>query len=413
MAIRKKGWLESYGDGGKLIPKQSTNEVPTKNVMPPLEPINSDWLMQLQATPAPQYIEDRDKVNERARQMPVRDKIRSGINYVSQKLHDSSPAGDLAGTAWDFLSAPAQMAVNVSDPNQSTADRVTQALMLAAPVLKSAPEEIPNGLLEKPSFSKTGNVDIYNEDAQRIRTATDKFFTPEYNQPEAQRVKNDLIKRMDSPEGMNRMFDLNVDGEDVPLAKIIKDNKEFAYYDRDLRPIIGIHPDLPAGSVANITRHELEHVIQAGKANDLDNLLGTLELRKSPKPLPQDMLKRSAPILGHDVLDMLSNVQDATDYFTHGSEGKEKSAFLAELQQHMVDNKYVSHPYATNEITPDKIKEMYIDNKIDKNYPLRIFDIMKPTDNNFSILSQGLNRMLGITGATVATKNWLDNYKDK
>ena len=76
----------------------------------------------------------------------------------------------------------------------------------------------------------------------------------------------------------------------------------------------------------------------------------------------------------------------------------------------MVDNKLISHPYAVDEITPEKIKEVFIDNHFSKKedeYPLRIFDIMKNTDNNYKIIADGLNKMLIGGGAVAGAKNIL------
>lgn len=119
------------------VPKMQTGgtsgrEVPTRYYMPPLPPLDQNFINQANL-PAPQYIRDYDKVREQARQMPWRDKIRSGLDYVQKKLQQYGPTGDLASVAAGFISAPTQMAVDATDPKLSKSNRLLAAGMLAFP----------------------------------------------------------------------------------------------------------------------------------------------------------------------------------------------------------------------------------------------------------------------------------------
>ena len=67
---------------------------------------------------------------------------------------------------------------------------------------------------------------------------------------------------------------------------------------------------------------------------------------------------------------------------------------LAEVQQYMLDNKFINHAY--DNITPEKVKEAFMKGYYDKETPVRIFKIMKSTDNNYKLISDNLNKMLSL-----------------
>ena len=58
----------------------------------------------------------------------------------------------------------------------------------------------------------------------------------------------------------------------------------------------------------------------------------------------------------------------------------------------MLDNNYLKHPYDT--VTPEKVKDVFGNAAFDeenKGKYLRLFNIMKPTDKNYELISEGLN----------------------
>jgi hypothetical protein len=236
---------------------------------------------------------------------------------------------------------------------------------------------------------------------------------------EADQVLLDFRNRISTPEGEKRMKSLLGDRykevkNNINELKLKADPETRAYYTSSMGgPYIGLHPELPTELVKPIVRHEIEHAVQKGATTEVDDILSNLELKKTPKDVNWDERKLSQKdkkINPQNLKYELKDKQNATDYFHSGSSGKEKGAFLGELQQYMVDNKLISHPYAVDEITPEKIKEVFIDNYFSKKedeYPLRIFDIMKNTDNNYKVIADGLNKMLIGGGTVVGAKNIL------
>ena len=220
---------------------------------------------------------------------------------------------------------------------------------------------------------------------------------------EANNALADFKARINTPEGQKRMADLGIIGDAknrLNDIRLLQDNNNLAYYKGKgfMGNYIGLNKDIPNEFASSIARHEIEHGVQGSSPTKIDDLLSNLELRKTPESNLYESKKDLDPSM---IRHYLKKRQNATNYFANGSEGREKSAFLAELQQHLVDKKLISHPYAVNEITPDLLKDAHFDNISGEGYPLRIFDIMKPTDNNYKILANGLNKMLTGTAAIV------------
>jgi len=107
-----KGWLDTYKEGGKLPKKQSTNEVPTRNYIPELPPLDPAFVNWSQV---PQnYMQDAKKLPKASWQ----DKTRAGI----QKLAHTELNGQMSNNSnnyVDLLSAPIQAGINLSEPSKS------------------------------------------------------------------------------------------------------------------------------------------------------------------------------------------------------------------------------------------------------------------------------------------------------
>jgi hypothetical protein len=243
----------------------------------------------------------------------------------------------------------------------------------------------------------------------------------------AQNVISDFRERISTPEGERRIKELfkfydskqNDVKRNLKTFRLTKDtNPDFAAYyqegdygdfimrDRSGNPIkqsskIGINPSRVDNSkVRNVTRHEIEHAVQSGDATEIDRMLEDLKLK------PDDVLFQEDKNIAGSKLGIEKNTK-AKQYFEYGNDGREKSAFLAELQQYLVDNKYISHPYAVDEITPSLLKKAYKENADKKDYALRVFNIMQPEESNYKLLANGLNKMLIGTGAIAGAKNIL------
>lgn len=293
-----------------------------------------------------------------------------------------SGAANVTMAPWEYLMALPENAV--ADAVFGLAGKVTSPL-----IRKIAPKTI-----SKASSMATGLNSKYDN---MLKAYHDYHIKPNYSTQETDDVIGALKQRLSTDEGKKRLANLNRSDFDPSKIKIIEDNTSYGYAS-GIHPMIGLNKNLPKESIKPTLRHEIEHVLQGGESTNIDDLLSNLELRKTPRELPNNgysIRSKSIEVPGYDINSLLSNKQNATDYFHSGSAGKEKSSMLAELQQHLVDNKYISHPYATNEITPEKIKDVFIDQIGNEGgYPLRILNIMKPSEKNYNILSDGLNKMI-------------------
>ena len=272
---------------------------------------------------------------------------------------------------------------------------------------EAAPEELNPYLTDE-------NGERLGLDWKDIERYDPAFYLKSNKIKEADQVLLDFRNRISTPEGEKRMKNLLGDRyekvkNNINKLELKEDPSDYAYYTSGVMtdPYIGLHPELNTEMVKPIVRHEIEHAVQKGATTEVDDILSNLELKKTPNKVNWDERKLDKQINPQNLKYKLKDRQDATDYFDSGSSGREKGAFLGELQQYMVDNKLISHPYAVNEITPSKIREVFIDNIGQDNYPLRIFNIMKPTDNNYKILADGLNKMLIGGGAIAGAKNIL------
>jgi hypothetical protein len=252
---------------------------------------------------------------------------------------------------------------------------------------------------------------------------------PELNNSNATEVLENFKKRISTPEGQRRLKELGITETEVfDKLKIVADKNGLAQYWLNK---IGIHPELP--EVKRVTRHEIEHGVQDAykrsklkKANkfkwsdlfgntkrservyealgdnttDIDKSLQNLELRKTPENVDWDMIKETRDKQdASELFKYMSDKQKATNYFTSGSQGREKSAFLGEVQQYMMDKGIIPTDSYVN-ITPEMVENVFMDAMFDEKGGgkyLRLFNIMKPTENNYKLLSEGLNKMLSIT----------------
>jgi murein DD-endopeptidase MepM/ murein hydrolase activator NlpD len=252
---------------------------------------------------------------------------------------------------------------------------------------------------------------------------------PELNNPQASEVLENFRTRIGTPEGKKRLKELGITNTEVfDNLKILRDENTLGHYWYNR---IGLHPKLP--EVRNVTRHEIEHGVQdavqkarmnkfnrdhdnfkylfspkkaaAARAealkptSDIDDILSGLELRKKPEKVDWNVVKsvRENPE-PHRLFEYMSDKQRATNYFDSGSQGREKSTFLAEVQQYMMDQGTIPKT-SYIDITPEMVRNTFIDSRFDTEgvgKSLRLFNIMKPTQNNYKLISKGLNKMLSI-----------------
>ena len=284
------------------------------------------------------------------------------------------------------------------------------------------------------------------------QSVIDKYFRrqelPESTNSNLTSVLDDFRQRMQTPEGQERLKALGITSDDyLKELKLIEDEYSYGYHMPN-EGKVAIHPEAGGQLARNAIRHEIEHAVQESfrrsnidkvraaenkdfwgsmlKKNrnsqarlaamesgptEIDDILSGLELRKEgTNPDWKEIFKNSPQfkekVNWHDIRPSFKNdTQKATDYFLTGSEGQEKAPFLAEVQQYMLDKGYIKHPYEN--ITPDKVKEVFAEGRFDEESPLRIFNIMKASDKNYDLISKALNKMLTVTpivgGAAAAT----------
>jgi len=305
------------------------------------------------------------------------------------------------------------------------------------------------------NYGKKGAVDSDPDDMDWLQEEIRFTTLPELNNPEASEVLDNFMTRIKTPEGKRRLKELGITEKEKYVfdkLKIVNDENTLGHYWHNK---IGLNPNLP--EFKNVTRHEIEHSVQdaynrarlndafkfkwtdlLGKTKksqrlseaakeittDIDESLKGLELRKTPQEVDWNALKeRPTKRDPSQFFNYLSNKQAATNYFASGSGGKEKSAFLAEVQQYMMDQGIIpSKSYV--EVTPEMVKNTFVDAMFDETGGgkyLRLFNIMKPTETNYKLLADGLNKMLGIApaiglGTAAALQKekdggWLDRYQ--
>lgn len=241
----------------------------------------------------------------------------------------------------------------------------------------------------------------------------------DYKQEDVLSLFEEFKTRIQTPEGKKRLKELGVSEQDIEHlvnhTKVKADPKSVGYHWNNT---VGMHPSLSGDVGKNILRHELEHAVQgfspSGKTS-IDKLLENLELRSSPSKKGVSKSFSDKELRDVEVKNIvendLSDAQDAVDYFSSGSNGREKSAFLAEMQQYMLNKKIIKHPY--DKITVDHVREAIAESAFDTDYPLRIAKIIKPNNKNYEILSEGLNK-LATTAPIVALNNTdMKNKKQK
>jgi len=255
---------------------------------------------------------------------------------------------------------------------------------------------------------------------------------PQTTNKQSIEVLDNFKQRINTPEGQKRLKELGITEEQLLQdLKIVEDPNTFGYY-RGEKNTIAINPEHPLPK--KVVRHEIEHGVQnalrKSKINkvidgtpdeklkalestttEIDDILSGLTLRREGTPDKKWIGKAVSdkPVQIDDYKALINNKQNATDYFLTGSDGAEKSAFLGEVQQYMMDTgKIPKNSYV--EITPEMVKETMMDAMFDEiggGKYLRLFNIIKADPKNYEIISKGLNKMLSISpliGATAATQ---------
>ena len=250
---------------------------------------------------------------------------------------------------------------------------------------------------------------------------------------DALRVLEDFKARIQTPEGIRRMKALGIHSDrNLSSINIVDNVNTHGYYDPRYNEI-AINPN-KTDNVTRVVRHELEHGSQMAKflesanklnkdianlkylfkpkalkeakkiaykeTTEIDDNLAALELKETPEKIDWKNVKSSTEKYPSSNEYLLDNKR-ATNYFNSGSRGKEKSPFLAEVQQYMMDTGIIPSRDYVN-ITPKMVEQTMKKAALDKDNGgmyLRFFNIMKDSNFNYDLAANELNKMLGITGA--------------
>ena len=229
-----------------------------------------------------------------------------------------------------------------------------------------------------------------------------RYSLKESQNKDVNNVLDNFYNRISTDEGISRAKNLGINPKELSnKIKVKEDPFSYGYYSAGN---IYMHPENTGNIARGTTRHELEHHIQSlsgDKQTIIDNDIKNLELRYNKTDVDWESRKKSGGQFKKNVnIDDLrtsfnNNKQLASDYFLTGSDGKESSAMLSEVQQYMLDNGYIKHAY--DNITPEKVKEAFSVGYFDNENPVRIFKIMKASDNNYNLISKNLNKMLSLS----------------
>lgn len=415
----KKDFLNSYPDGG-TVPKDNTNV----NIPRPLllDKINSQENPKFPFATAP-----TPKEVTISSYKPKTAELQKQVNkdYSREQLGNTiNDVGTNALTMFTQFRKPTEEELvqgrgNWNERTPLLVNSLEQGLineMLGESIIKSTNIVNPLGRYKSTKINSVDNPFKLPGEDRAIEKLRKEFTLKPTQNKDADIVLNSFKERIKTPEGKRRMEALGIKDEKKLENLIIKDDDtSYGYFTNGLmnNPYIGIHPELP-GYIKPTIRHEIEHAVQASspkKITEIDNILSELELIKSPKNVENIPKENIGKIDVSNFKQKLGNKQNATDYFSFGSEGKEKSSFVAEVQQYMLDKGYIKDVYEN--ITPKKIKEVYMNGLFDAENPIRLFKIMKPTDKNYKLISEALNKMLvlspAILGGQYISKNKIDN----
>ena len=244
-----------------------------------------------------------------------------------------------------------------------------------------------------------------------------RTILPETKNTNALSVVDDFYERIQTPEGLKRLKNLGIDESSIQKkVKVYEDPRSYGSYSLGR---IYMNPGSSGHLSKSTIRHELEHHVQSMSGSPrtiIDDNMKKLDVRVPPTNPNWQQIKQSDKQFKQDVnfedlKDFFNNTnQKSVDYFLTGSDGAESSAMLAEAQQYLIDNKFIKHQY--DKITPDIIQNAHSKAYYDKEYPIRLFKIMKPTSENYKLMSDNLNKMLTTVPATVGA-NKLINKKEK
>jgi hypothetical protein len=379
------------------------------------------------------------------------------LNKINNYMSKRTPSQSLRKELEPYIS-------KVGEPNISREEEVFRNVM--GPEYRGAKElentkffDQQGNLIQNPELNSNsqisenifGGTSLSDKEKQMYKwfenqSRFDKL--PKTENKKSLSVLEDFKTRIETPEGKRRLKELGIsdrEAKELHDIKIVEDPNTFGYYSGE-KNAIAMNPNHPLPG--KVVRHEIEHGVQAANtssrvrklSNDLENfkylfrpkkaaaakyealkptseiddMLSGLELRK--EGTPGKTWSNSADDKPIDITEYKPKILDnqrATDYFLTGSSGKEKSAFLSEVQQYMMDKGSIPKTSYV-EITPQMVKETFMNAIFDEaggGKYLRIFNIMKPTQKNYELIAKSLNKMLTVAPYVVPTAIGINSLK--
>ena len=169
-------------------------------------------------------------------------------------------------------------------------------------------------------------------------------------------------------------------------------------------------PYLNEEDILRIGRHEIGHYIQRGVKTNLDDELSKITLlNDNPnfKNIPFDDTPGGSNFY-KSLMSSDNPFENAKDYWNTGSKGKEKLPFVEEIRADLLEKGVIDNLY--DEVTPEMLEyhQRLYDQLKGNKYPLRIYDLMEKTPENYNIMSSVINKMPvaipAILGAGAAAK---------
>lgn len=277
----------------------------------------------------------------------------------------------------------------------------------AGPYVPKTTMDTFNPTILSPKLEKSFQSNL----AKHPEALTDRgTFARLYNQ------RQDMIDRMDSPEGYRRAAERGQTA--AQHAEEVKRLKQMQFHEPQ--------PGSPASydPTANVLRanpymlnspelfrpaveHELGHFGAVVHPDVIDEALKKdLYLGFHPEGSPSLSDLSDSELEQMDLLDLMRNNSEATDYFKD-SWAKESTPFLKELQRWGVDK---GHMVSANQmVTPEMIRSMHESwkgTKLGSRYPMRMFGIMENVPEealtkNYGTLAREMNRLSGVAGIGV------------
>lgn len=154
-------------------------------------------------------------------------------------------------------------------------------------------------------------------------------------------------------------------------------------------------PYLNDADVSRIGRHEIGHYIQRGAKTNLDDELSQITLlddNPDLKHVPFDENTGESNFF-KSLMSNENPFENSKKYWNTGSMGREKVPFVEEIRADLLEEGFIDNLY--DEVTPEMLEYHYnlYSKKKGNKYPLRVYEIMEKTPENYNIMSKVINKM--------------------